>query len=348
MEIENYIKDELTNEQHCFYSFLKAPEENIIPDGNTFLKNEIKELVERHRLIPFFFKNKNFISPSLQEYVANRFLRNSQRMLLFTNELLTINDNCKTNNLNPIFLKGPALAYDLHNDSASRQMIDLDIFIDRNEIMGIHNILLNLGYYSTEIPNTQFRKFILKDNYYFHQEKKISIEIHYRFFPNKSLDKRFKNIFPVLTKAITIQNKEVNVLTTEANILFLVLHGSNHQWFRLFWLKDLADFIAIKKINWTDILEYSKKLGVENALFQSVLLCNLFFNSPIPGEIRSLINKNKTVTWLVKKAVCSIISPIEENFLTRMDRLIYLTKLSNKFLFKANTLIGGALRFIGR
>lgn len=348
MELENYIKSNFTNEQKVFFQFLKEPgEENMFFEKKQNNK-KITQLIERHRLVPFFFASKKNLHPELQEYIAQRFLKNSQRMLIFTSEVFLIHDTFLKNKLNPIFLKGPALAYELNNDPSTRQMVDLDVYVDKKELEKAHQCLLQLGYLPTEIPKTRLRKFMLKDNYYFHPEKKVPIEIHYRFFPNKYIDKKFNQLIPSLTKSFFVQNREVQVLSTEANLLFLILHGSNHQWFRLFWLKDLSDFITQKEINWPVIVKCSKNMGIEKVLVQSIFLTNLFFGTVVPDAIKELQKNNHIEHFMIKKAVKAIVYPINENFLTRIARLYYLLKISNKFEFKIHTLLGGLIRFVGK
>lgn len=348
MEPEKSIIKHLSKEEQVFFSFLKNPVDPSYFKSATLDEKIIIELIERHRLIPFFFENKEALSPQLKKYVAHRFLQNSQRMLLFANEIFAINELCEKKNVKPIFLKGPLLAYELNNDLASRQMVDLDIYVDRTDLTKVNDILLNLGFKPTEIPKTRFKKFILKDNYYFHPEKKISVEIHYRFFPNKFLDTKFKVMFPYLKKELQIQNKKMPVLNDGANIIFLILHGANHQWFRLFWLKDVADFITKKEINWENIFDYSKKLGIKSTLKQSVTLINLFFGVVIPKEFRSLNRNKKIENFLVSKASKVIISPINASFFTRIKRLNYLLKISTKIDYKWNTFAGGLLRYLGK
>ena len=270
-------------------------------------------------------------------------------MLSLANEVFIINETLTANKLNPIFLKGPVLAYEIHSNFSSRQMVDLDIYVAREELSKTHEQLLKLGYVPTEIPKSVFRKFILKDNYYFHPEKKVSVEIHYRFFPNRYLDTKFQHTFQqVLTQELKIQNRKLKILNTGANLLFLILHGSNHQWFRLFWLKDLADYITKKEINWQEIISSSKNLGIQNTVVQSVCLTNIFFGTEIPRAINALSKKNKTEFFLIRKATNAIAAPINESFLTRARRLNYLLKMSTKFVYKFYALVGGILRFIGK
>ena len=100
MEFQKSIHYKLSSEQEIFFSFVKNPQTNIFIEKEGKLKEDpIIKLIQRHRLVPFFYKNKDKLTRSLQDYLHTQFLKNTQQVLLFANEIFSINEVCLQNKI---------------------------------------------------------------------------------------------------------------------------------------------------------------------------------------------------------------------------------------------------------
>jgi hypothetical protein len=72
-------------------------------------------------------------------------------------------------------------------------------------------------------------------------------------------------------KTLNIHSSILPYISMSENIVFLAAHGSIHQWYRLFWLKDFS--VLISKTESNDLqkaFELSKKLKLNRCFFASM------------------------------------------------------------------------------
>ncbi|PAW30087.1 Renal dipeptidase [Peribacillus simplex] len=206
------------------------------------------ELVKHHRLYPLIYsilKKSNvklipsYIIQSLyREYKANTF-----QMLHLSAEMEQISKLFTENKIRLLFLKGPVIAHELYGDISLRTSKDLDIIIQMSDLKKTEELLLSFGYEREENP-TLLREWKWRHHHvtYFHPQRKIQIEIHWRLNPFPSKEPSFNKLW---------DGKRLSMLTTypvyflgeEDLFLYLISHGSRHGWFRLRWLTDIDQMI---------------------------------------------------------------------------------------------------------
>ncbi len=85
----------------------------------------------------------------------------------------------------------------------------------------------------------------------------------------------FKNI-----ENIILSNEKFNILGFNYNLLYFIILGAWHKWFRLFWLRDLAQYCMNKEFDLDTIIELSKIYKVEKLTISSLLFCSKIFDVP--------------------------------------------------------------------
>jgi hypothetical protein len=134
--------------------------------------------------------------------------------------------------------KGPALAASVYGDLALRQFSDLDIFIQRQDVVKARDLLISSGY----TPEFQFKKIqtdaLLKYQYelpFMHKSGKIFVELQWELAPrylNCALVSKYlwKHSEPVTdTSALPL-------LQPEYLLLMLCIHGTKDFWRQLIWI----------------------------------------------------------------------------------------------------------------
>ncbi|MDP4186424.1 MAG: nucleotidyltransferase family protein [Bacteroidota bacterium] len=304
-------------------------------------------LVDRHRLIPCVYQNLKEFSPLLSAgllaSLKEKYAANTRNMLIFSSEIIRLTRIFKEHQLNLLSFKGPVLSQQIYGDLACRRSHDIDLLV-QPEDMVLADILLKKEGYQRICPAVELNRrqvaYSLRHEQefqYWNAEKKILLELHWKLF---YLNQKFieEGIWENAT-SIILGNDEVTVLSKETNILYLCLHGAYHRWFRLFWLRDLAE-IAFRwtDTDWDKMLTFTLKIGVERSLVQGLVLANKYFRSPLPSSILNYYSSHKNIERLVKQADLALNSS-EEKYVTRklavrINRTIYLTKLQKSRNYK--------------
>ena len=109
------------------------------------------QMASRHKLKPLLYRNLNSICPEkvpedILEELKDYFNINVRKNLLMTGELIKILKFLKENNINAIPYKGPVLANLAYGNISLREFGDIDILINKSDVLKTKNIMLNNGY----------------------------------------------------------------------------------------------------------------------------------------------------------------------------------------------------------
>lgn len=189
-------------------------------------------------------------------------------------------------------MKGPVIAADLYGAISLRTSKDLDILIPKYNLERAEELLLNDGYEreeGTTILNE--RKWREHHVSYFHPERKIQLEIHWRLQPYPSKEPSFDDLWD-RNRISELTNYPIYFLGEEDLFLYLVSHGSRHLWFRLRWLVDIDKMLRkCKTIRINNLLtsEYQKQYITGQVL----ILASQLLNTPINEDMKKLMETNR-------------------------------------------------------
>ena len=150
------------------------------------------ELAMHHRVFPILYQKMKHLQSSAPVYVINAlkqaYISNSFEMLKLTAEMKNISQLLYDTRL--LFLKGPVLAIDLYNDLSLRTSCDLDILVPLTDLDKVEKVLLDAGYKKDEYIHSILGDWKWRHHHfsYFHPEKKIKLEIHWRMNPGPGLE----------------------------------------------------------------------------------------------------------------------------------------------------------------
>lgn len=313
-------------------------------------------LVTRHKLAPALFFSAHPLLNQLPGHVATQLKQQAtaiaKRMLLVGRDMIEIQKRSRNENIHLLFLKGPALAMQLFGDVGRRYSVDIDIMVDKNDLDRTDQMLKSLNYLplkSEEGRNLIMKRlfrYAKKDRAYKKPGQGVPVEVHYRLFPNNTHEKQEKILVQENIGHVLLAGEEVPVLNLPFHFLFLAAHGSVHQWFQLFWLRDIAEILHAEKISdWNHVLTMAKVLGLERSLVLAVQLSHLIFGTPMPRAMESRMEV-KMQRYLRDACVRAIFYPLQENLGRRIKRMCYLSMLDSSLRYKWNTFLGAAGRFI--
>jgi len=255
-------------------------------------------------------------------------------------ELINITKELDKKRLPYLSIKGPALSQSLHQNITTRQICDLDILVDEEDLIKIADILIQKGY-RTQLPydllkNAGFRA-LDNDFTFLHYDKKIMIELHWKLFPSRHhMPLDFEMLYHSHIH-VTLQKHNIKVLSNANNLLYLCLHASKHLFEQLKWLCDIDRLIRDSpNLDFTTLYTKAQTLQVQEPLLLALQMSKALYSTPLPPLVEAKTTP-KTIKLLEKslKYFSEDFTTLEEGTKKRL-RLLFLQELNsdkqNKFL----------------
>ena len=291
---------------------------------------------QRHRLVA---QTHDFISKSYADEAAKeKSGRIAQRILKknlgLAHHLVFLQRKFDQANIEFLTLKGPALAHYLFGNVGLRQSNDLDILIEEKDLLRSDELLRSLGF--EDISEPQFHTFdeqqknafiqISHELPYYHSEKGVKVELHWKTVAPRSLFPRSEQTVWQATQTIILGGQQIKILGDEDLLLYLCVHGAKHQWFRLFWLRDVYLLISKKTFDLDALLDHLASHGNHRALLSGLFLCNRFFGYKLTDYMIALGQSDDVFQQVLERSVSAILLPEEESAPANGENIWHITK----------------------
>jgi Uncharacterised nucleotidyltransferase len=300
-----YIEQKFSNELKLLIFLSQA-----VLKGNSFSGNideidwkKFIELAIKHRLISHVLQHseylaENFPIPTYEKLIDVR-LKHSKTSLNYAIHAIRIFQEFKEKSIPHIFFKGPLLSLELYNDIGYRNFGDIDVLVEKKDAEKAKDILEELGFtcFYPKIKLTEKQKevnYSISHHYQFvHPVQAIKIELHWNITNPKSFFGVESHDIISNSLSLKVSNYELPYISKIENIVFQAAHGSIHQWYRLFWIKDFSKLLTM--VNSEDLkkaYDLSKKLKLQNCFIQACLLSNLLYKTEVPDFENFRIKKH--------------------------------------------------------
>lgn len=202
-------------------------------------------LTKLHRLEGLLHKS---LPNNVPSEIEQCYTDNKLKQLKFTGELVRLDGLFKSDNLEFLSFKGPALSQQLYGDPTERSGRDIDLLIRLKDVKSALELMKIEGYKLT-IKFATPKQFSTILEYYhhfefYHPEKDLTVEIHWRISSHNNFLP--SDIIWSNHNVISIAGKEINVLSPLHEALFLCVHGAKHCYFRLHWVADIYHHLITK------------------------------------------------------------------------------------------------------
>jgi len=281
----------------------------------------LAQRASQHKLLPLLYWNLKEFEEEVPEKILKslklNFNRNAKNNLLMFGELINLLNLFEKEEVNAIPYKGPLLAISAYNNLVLRQFDDLDIFVDKNNILKVKEILISNGYTPQfDLNGFKERRFIQSQREYkfFNSETEVNLEIQWQFQGvsfSVSDDLGFTDTENI--EIIEINNKRISSLSPENMLLVLCIHASGHYWDRLSWICDVSELIQSKNIDWEYTIKKADELGIKRLLWVNLFLAVDLLGLNLPNDIIKHL-KSKTIQNLASKAKKRIFIPYSDGF----------------------------------
>jgi hypothetical protein len=286
-------------------------------------------LAARHEVWPLLYRRlgraeDTLLPPAVRATLRARYEDNRRHMLLLSAESLRLARALGEAGVPLLLAKGPALAQRLYGDVAMREAKDLDLHVLPQDVPRAESLLRALGYapppeeaLRTPRQRAEARRREAHQALY-HPQKRIQVELHWRFLANAH------TLPPAATARFWERSQRVRVgpgalctLSDADALLYLLLHGAFHQWFRLKWLTDIAAYLdSAVALDWASFWADAVHLGVQRPAAQGLLLAHALLGTPWPEGLppRATLERDGAVRHLVAAGRNAITLPTAELF----------------------------------
>ena len=273
-----------------------------------------------HRILPLLYHRlKNIESEAIPEFILkqlkNNFYNNAQHNLFLTQELLHLLDIFQQNNIFAIPFKGLTLAVTAYGDLSLRMMGDLDIFVNKQDMLKVQELLTTDGYVlqreNNHLTQTNHQRYLnsqyVYDEWYWktldHKSLfGVRVEMHWItnskhiIFPLNSED-LLQNIEPVSLAGVNVPS-----LAPETLLVVLCLNYTKDHWTQLKMICDISELIQSQKtLNWEKSLDQASRLRRKRTLLLGLYLAHNLLEAPIPAEILTIIQADSEVKSLAEQ-----------------------------------------------
>jgi len=273
------------------------------------------QLAVHHRVYPLVYKTLSRLNnPAVPDHVLGllrqKYRENAMQAISMTGETIRIVKRLENHGICAVVLKGTPLSWRLYGDITIRPSRDIDILVSTDELKKTIGILENEGYrriYTEHILTPRQLQIISKkavnhSNHfvYQHNEKKIYLEIHWKLGNHV-------HALPLPTgrniKRIEVAGILLPVLSDEELLLYLILHGAGHGWYRLRWLIDIAMFTQQGDVDWEKTEYLARSFGIQSFLYQYLIMTNQILAMPVPPNLLSIATHDRTASRLARMAM---------------------------------------------
>lgn len=298
-------------------------------------------LLNRHKLLPLAVNLLDSLEEKEREFWIDVLKKYSVQSLELSRILLEILTELNSRGIEAIPIKGPVLAQRLYGDVSKRHSGDLDMVINKNDLLPAIETMKNLGFRlvspKSNLSRNQRSYFLKYKKEYcvFSKEIGLYVELHVGIYDHGLLKPSLGEIFlQDLIKGeiggIIIQEMNMN-----NSFLYLAYHGGHHLYYRLFWLRDISEALYSWNLDHRLIFSNAKLMGIERLLLMSLNLANIFFGNVIPHEYSGYLEQNKSIIEKLSRICISRIFGQEKlSFIGKIKKLHFNLLLKSSLKYK--------------
>ena len=302
-----------SNELKLMLALIKDDNDSI----QAFIKSSINwhvflKVIKHHRLYPIIYRKlqdgfRQEIPDEIMEQLRSLYQQNTFQMMKLSAEMERVSVCLQEQGIRCLFLKGPALGYQLYGNLSMRTSNDIDLLISIKDLEKTDAILLQRGYQRDAYTRSVLGDWKWKNHHveYIHPDTLHKIEIHWKLHPGRAKEPSFDQLWN-RKQASSLSKQPVYIMGNEDLYIFLMIHGARHGWYRLRWLVDLAD-LSKQLTDWRVIKKMERRYHVSHVAAQVYLLADGLLAKQLPfyGHVTKKSNQ------LAEDALFLIINEID-------------------------------------
>jgi hypothetical protein len=221
--------------------------------------------------------------------------------LQLTAELFRVLERVANAGIEVLVTKGPALAVRCYGDPSMRQYGDLDLVTREVDMRRATQTMLDLGY-QPRIPLAAIDARKMPGEYAFRKSNAdVLVEFHtestFRYHPRRlQIEKLFER-----RAFVTIDTRNVPVLSLEDELVLICVHGAKHFWERLMWIADVAALISRQAPHWDRAMAVAREVDAGRILRLGLRLASDMLGAELPVQVGAEVRSDRTVVKLAEQ-----------------------------------------------
>ena len=269
------------------YLFLLARRHSVVPLLSLQLERHASDLVPAENL----------------SQLKKHYLENSARNTILTAELCRLITLFADAGVDTIPYKGPVLALFAYGNLALRRFVDLDVIVNKTDVLKAREILLARGYTPSKSLSLSQQELLLRTQHnlqFSRDNHRLIVELHWEVAPH---------LFASTVDAATLWQNLVTIdlhvtpvktLSAEDLLFSLCVHGSRHLWERLGWICDVAELISRHDIDWNALLKRAATADTERMFLLGLYLAEQLLDAPLPAEVKQRCDADECLPSLAE------------------------------------------------
>lgn len=291
------------------------------------------ETCRRHHVLPLLCWNLgNLCSAELPREIASALRAYTRatlgRNMALTGELFKILQRLQAHQISAVPFKGPALASAAYGNLAFRDFGDLDILVRRRDVPAAREVLLSAGLSPYRRLSERQDELHLRHEsaFEFLGDNGLVVELHWELTSWRSLFPVDPESLWTRLEPVSVAGRTLYTLPARELLLYLCAHGAKHQWQRLQWVCDIAEYCQAREWPWTEILNRSASVGVKRLTLVGFSVAETLLELVPPPEIRRHIAADSVARTLAAHCRNRIVFQQENRQILSQHRFFWAVK----------------------
>ncbi len=248
-----------------------------------------------HGVLPLVHWHLKGVEPGLlpagvPERLRESFEKTQRRNLFLALQLCSILKRFTAEGIPAIPYRGPALAMTAYGHVGLRDFSDLDILVNKQEVLRAKDVLVAEGFRpNVALSQSQEQALVESQHAYslVRPDRSAMVELHWEISPRHvSLLLEPKRLWERL-EPVTIAGTTVTTLAPEVLLPSLCEHGAKHMWERLIWICDIAELTRARPgLDWARMVAEARQAASERMLALGLRVAADLLGAPMPGPVR--------------------------------------------------------------
>lgn len=197
---------------------------------------------------------------------------------------------CAEARLDLLVLKGAALAETVYPRPSLRRFGDLDVLVRRADALRARALLESLGYLVDPLPwEDLIRGRDSQANFFLHTERgTVVVELHTALINNDLFFGQVHVDDPGLWEralSVRLAGVEACTLGPEDQVLHLCLHLAGHYLAAPQSLRDIAQVLSVRSVDWPLFVRLARKARASAACFAALFAAARLLGTPVPPSV---------------------------------------------------------------